>query len=357
MQTVTLQFDYTGSPARILFGAGIRNRLPEMVRDLGCSRVLVLATSHQKDDADTLACALGDLCLGVYANATMHTPVTVTDAAMQVVSEQRVDLLIALGGGSTTGLAKAIAYRTDLPQIILPTTYAGSEVTPILGQTDKGVKNTLKSPRVLPEVVLYDPELSSTLPMEMSITSGINALAHAVEALYAQDNNPISSLMAAEGARSLIWALPRLYKDPQDGAGREKALYGAWLCGTVLGNVGMALHHKLCHTLGGTFDLPHAETHTVVLPHATAYNAPSVPQELAPIAEALGTDKPGLGLFHFARKLGAPTSLRELGMQEESIDRAADIAMANPYWNPRKLEHEKIRALIKQAYFGTPPDQ
>jgi len=238
--------------------------------------------------------------------------------------------------------------RTDLPQIVVPTTYAGSEVTPILGQTENGAKTTLRSPKVLPEVVIYDPQMTHSLPTAMSITSGINAIAHAIEALYAQDKNPVSTLMAVEGATALIDSLPLIAKNQHDAPAREKAFYGSWLCGAVLGNVGMALHHKLCHTLGGMFDLPHAQTHTVVLPHAVAYNAKQVPELLMPIAST--------GLFEFAQKLGAPLSLRELGMPEHGIDLAAEQAMANPYWNPRQLEHQEIRQLISHAYYGNSPE-
>lgn len=351
-----LQFSFVTNPSQVFFGNGSVDRAAEAAHILGCKRLLVLSTPEQKQMAENLACDLGDLCIGVYAKAKMHTPVTVTEAAMKVIKEQTVDCVVSLGGGSTIGLGKAIAYRTDMPQIAIPTTYAGSEVTPILGQTENNVKNTLRSAKVLPEVVIYDPEFTYSLPREMSITSGINAIAHAVEALYAEDRNPVSSMLASEGARALIQALPGIVKDPDNSAARENAFYGSWLCGTVLGNVGMSLHHKLCHTLGGLFDLPHSETHTVVLPHATAYNFRDVPDELAPIAEALKVDNPGIGLFSFARKLGAPMSLRELGMEEEGIDLAADQAMANPYWNPRRLEHREIRKLIENAYFGHKPE-
>ena len=351
-----LQFSFVTNPSHIYFGTGYVSKAANAADLLGCKRLLVLSTPEQKQMAENLACELGDLCLGVYAKAQMHTPVKVTEAAMQVIKEQNVDCVVALGGGSTIGLAKAIAYRTDLPQIAIPTTYAGSEVTPILGQTENNVKTTLRSAKVLPEVVIYDPEFTYSLPQAMSITSGINAIAHAVEALYAEDRNPVSSMLAAEGAKALIEALPAIAKNGDDPEAREKAFYGSWLCGTVLGNVGMALHHKLCHTLGGLFDLPHAETHTVVLPHATAYNFQAVPEQLKPVTEALDADNPGVGLFYFARKLGAPTALRALGMAEEGIDLAADQAMANPYWNPRRLAHREIRKLIENAYFGNMPE-
>ncbi|WP_171181271.1 maleylacetate reductase [Ruegeria sp. HKCCD8929] len=352
---MTLAFEYTGSPAKIVFGSGSRGRVREMMDDLGCKRALVLATPFQKPDAESLAEDLGGLSTGVFANATMHTPTDVTEQAMVVLEEADADCVVSLGGGSTTGLGKAIAYRTDLPQIVIPTSYAGSEVTPILGQTEGGTKTTLSSPRALPEVVLYDPDLTVGLPVGMSVTSGLNAIAHAAEALYAKDRNPVSTLMASDGIRALVDALPKIVENPSDMEARGNALYGTWLCGSVLGTVGMALHHKLCHTLGGAFDLPHADTHTVILPHAVAFNAAEVPELLAPIADALGHEMPGLGLHEFAKSLGAPTTLIELGMPEDGIDHAADLAMANPYWNPRKLERPLVRRLIEKAFHGLPP--
>jgi alcohol dehydrogenase class IV len=271
---------------------------------------------------------------------------------MQVVRDTGVDCTVALGGGSTTGLGKAIALRTDLPQIVIPTTYAGSEATPILGETKDGLKTTQKSPKILPEVIVYDVDLTLTLPPGLSATSGINAIAHAVEGLYTQDANPIVSLMAEEGIRALGAALPRIMRDPGDRGARSDALYGAWLCGVVLGSVGMALHHKLCHTLGGTFDLPHAETHTVILPHAAAYNAAAAPMAMARVARALGVADAPLGLHDLVRRLGGPTSLAAIGMPQEGLDRAADLAAANPYWNPRPIARPAIRRLLDDAFFG-----
>ncbi len=353
-------FDFQTNPARILFGQGSLSRTGEVLESLGCSRALVLTTPFQKPDGDALAGQLGSLAVGVYGNATMHTPVDVTEEVLKLVDEKQVDCTIAFGGGSTTGLGKAIAWRTDLPQVVIPTTYAGSEVTPILGQTEDGVKTTLKDPKVLPEVVIYDPELTLGLPQGMTVTSALNAMAHAVEALYAKDRNPVSSLMAGEGVRALVASLPALARNPKDLGARTEALYGAWLCGSVLGTVGMALHHKLCHTLGGTFNLPHAETHAIVLPHATAFNAPACGQLLAPLEQALGMPggqnrNPGLGLYHYAKSIGAPLSLADLGMTEDGIERAADLAMANPYWNPRPFERADIHAIITAAWRGEPP--
>ena len=348
-------FVYSALPMRVRFGAGTLAELPGEIEALGLRRVLVLATPQQVDEAETLAGRIGPRAAGVFGGARMHTPVEVTAEAMRQVEAERIDGLVAVGGGSTTGLSKAIALRTDLPQIVVPTTYAGSEMTPILGQTENGVKTTVRSSKVLPEVVIYDVDLTLTLPARLSAVSGLNAIAHAVEALYAQDRNPVVSLMAAEGIRALARALPVLVATPEDRAARSDALYGAWLCGTCLGAVGMALHHKLCHALGGAFDLPHAETHAAVLPHAMAYNAPAVPEAAQAVAAALGADEAAPGLYDLARRLGVPMALRDLGMPEAGIDIAADAALSNPYWNPRPLDRAAVRDLLARAHAGLPP--
>lgn len=348
-------FTYTAHPGRVIFGSGTLARLGDEVARLGIERALILATPQQEDDAKRIASQIGKRAAGVFAGAVMHTPVSVTERAMALVTEQRIDGLVAIGGGSTTGLAKAIALRTDLPQIIVPTTYAGSEMTPVLGETKDGVKTTRSDPAILPEVVVYDVDLTLSLPPLMSGTSGINAIAHAVEALYAADRNPIVSLMALEGIAKLTSALPVIASDPANRDARSDALYGAWLCGTCLGAVGMALHHKLCHTLGGSFDLPHAETHTIILPHALAYNLPAVPDVADRLRGVLGDD-PALALQQLARKVGAPIALRDLGMPEAGIEEAADRALANPYLNPRPLQRDHIRALIARAWAGETPE-
>jgi maleylacetate reductase len=348
-------FVYSTSPAHIVFGAGKAATVGDWIDRIGARRALVLATPHQKADAERLAATLGARAAGVFAGAVMHTPVDVTEQAMDVVRRTAADAVVSLGGGSTTGLGKAIAYRTDLPQIVIPTTYAGSEVTPILGQTEGGRKTTVRSASILPEVVIYDPLLTLGLPVGMSVTSGLNAMAHAVEALYAEDRNPVSSLMAVEGLRAFQKSLPAIVASPRDEAVRAEALYGAWLCGTVLGTVGMALHHKICHTLGGTFDTPHAETHAIMLPHTAAFNAVAVPDLLAPVAEIFGGSVGG-GLWDFAKVAGAPLALRDLGLSEGDLDLAADIATQNPSRNPRAIDRPSIRALLQAAWEGRRPD-
>jgi maleylacetate reductase len=348
-------FVYTALPARVVFGQGTIGQVADEVRRLGCHRALVLSTPPQRSDAERLAAHLGDLAVGVFSGAVMHTPVEVTEQAMSLVRDLGADCVVAIGGGSTTGLGKAIALRTDLPQVVIPTTYAGSEATPILGETEGSRKATQRSLKVLPEVIVYDVDLTLTLPTGLSATSGMNAMAHAVEALYAQDANPIISLLAEQGIVTLARALPRIVRDTADRDARADALYGAWACGVCLGSVGMALHHKLCHVLGGSFDLPHAETHTVVLPHALAYNAPAIPEAMARVGRALGVAEAARGLFDLTRNLGAPVSLREIGMPEGGLDQAADLVVASPYWNPRPVERGPIRTLLQAAFEGRPP--
>jgi maleylacetate reductase len=351
---MTQPFSYAGSPARIIFGEGARSQVGQWIEKTGCRRALVLSTPQQRTDAEALAREIGNLACGVFSGATMHTPVDVTEAAVKVATDTLADCVVSLGGGSTTGLGKAIAYRTDLSQIVVPTTYAGSEVTPILGQTEAGRKTTIRDAKILPEVVIYDPALTLGLPVAMSITSGLNAMAHAMEGLYAQDRNPISTLMALEGLRALARSLPEIVNAPRDVKARSDALYGAWLCGTVLGTVGMALHHKICHTLGGSFDTPHAETHAVMLPHTVAFNATAAAAELAPAAEIFGGSIGG-GLWDFAKAIGAPLSLKEFGLSEADLDRAASISVENPYWNPRPIDKTSIRALLQDAFEGRRP--
>jgi maleylacetate reductase len=349
------EFLATSAAVRVRFGAGVRHAVGEEMGMLGLSRALVLTTPQQAATADEFATLLGDKAVGTFTGAAMHTPVAISEEATGVARSLGADCVVAIGGGSTTGLGKAIALRTDLPQIVVPTTYAGSEATPILGQTEDGRKTTITTPKVQPEVILYDPELVRTLPVPMTVTSALNAMAHAAEGLYARNRSPLSTLMAIEGLRAFRDALPRVAASPGDLRARGETLYGAWLCGTVLGQVGMALHHKLCHTLGGSFDLPHAETHAIVLPHAIAYNEWAAVEQLAPIAEMFGASSAGGALHRFATELKAPLALRDLGLKEDDLDRAAVLATENPYWNPRPVKRAELRRLLQAAWAGEPP--
>ena len=348
-------FVYIGRPARVLFGAGTLRKLPEELDRLGARKALVLSTPEQRASAEQVAALLGDRAAGVFDRAVMHVPIETAREARAEAARIGADCAVAIGGGSTIGLGKAIALEASLPIIAVPTTYAGSEMTTIYGITEAGLKKTGRDDKVLPRTVLYDPELTLGLPVAMSITSGMNAIAHAAEGLYSTTTNPIIDLMAEEGIRALGQALPRLRTSPRDLQVRSDALYGAWLCGTVLASVDMALHHKLCHTLGGSFNLPHAETHTIVLPHARAYNARNAAEAMRRMARALGAQDAPQAAYDLAKDNGAPVALRDVGMKASDLDRACDIALQNQYPNPRPLERAAIRQLLQDAYEGNRP--
>ncbi|CEN61391.1 Putative Maleylacetate reductase [Aspergillus calidoustus] len=349
-------FEYTANPGRVVFGSGTLQKLPDEIARLDKKAPLILSTPQQVSHAERVKEVLGGHVAGIFTEATMHTPTHITDKAVEYAKAQNADLVVSIGGGSTIGLGKAISIRTGLYHICIPTTYAGSEMTPILGETADGLKKTRSDPKILPGTVIYDVDLTMTLPSAMSATSGVNAIAHAVEALYARNTNPVINLMALEGTRALASALPDIVENPSSQSARSLALYGAWLCGTCLGSVGMSIHHKLCHTLGGSFNLPHAETHTAVLPHAISYNAPNIPEAMKKLAEVLPESNGDAihGLNVLLEKLKVKRGVKDFGMKEEDIDKAADIAVGNPYWNPREIQREPIRELIRRVWAGEP---
>jgi alcohol dehydrogenase class IV len=350
-----LSFVYQSQPSRVVFGEGSLAKTPEEIDRLGASRVLVIATPGRKKLADELAARLGSKSVGVFDRAVMHVPAETAQEGRAEAARLNADCYVAIGGGSATGLAKAIALISGHPILCIPTTYAGSEMTSTWGLTEGGIKKNARDPLVLPKTVLYDPALTMSMSATLSATSGMNAVAHCVEALYAQEANPIVSLMAEEGIRAMARSLPVVVKEPASMEARSLALYGAWLGGASLGAAGMALHHKLCHILGGAFNLPHAETHTVLLPHATAYNAPAAPQAMERIARALQSKSAAQGLYALEAGMDAPLSLESIGMKREGLDHAADLAVKTPSYNPRPLERDAIRALLEDAFEGRPP--
>ncbi|MFD9324454.1 maleylacetate reductase [Streptomyces sp. NPDC060065] len=354
--TTPLDFSYESRPARVVFRPGAAvSATPGEVARLGLHRVLVVCGSRGSAVARAVADALGDACAGLHAEARMHVPVEVADRAVEVARAAGADGCVAVGGGSAIGLGKAIALRTGLPLIAVPSTYSGSEMTPVWGLTEHGAKRTGRDPVVQPRTVVYDPELTLALPVPLSVTSGVNALAHAVEALYAPDASPLVSLMAEEGVRAMAGALPLVAAAPDDLDARGRALYGAWLCGACLGATTMGLHHKLCHVLGGTFGLPHAETHTVVLPYALAYNASAAPEAISALSRALATDEVPRALRDLAGNLGAPRTLAELGLKEADLAVAAAQATAAAYPNPREVTASGVLGLLTAAYEGWEP--
>jgi maleylacetate reductase len=352
MSSFQPEFALSQPAVRVRFGPGVRRGTASEIARLGGARAAILSTPGKAGMAEALGSDIGDLAAGIVPLAEMHTPVPVTEAALREVERLEADCLVAIGGGSTIGLGKALALRTGLTQIVLPTTYAGSEATPVLGQTEGGRKTTISDPRVQPQVILYDAELVRSLPVPITVASALNAMAHAAEGLYARDRNPVATLFAIEGLRALHAALPVVRQDPQNLEARGETLYGAWLCGTVLGQVGMALHHKLCHVLGGSFDLPHAETHAVMLPHTIAYNAGAAGALLDPVRDIFGDSDIGHALAAFADEIGAPRALRDLGLNESDLDRAADLALEASYWNPRSFQRDEILSLLSSAWAG-----
>nr|WP_285648648.1 maleylacetate reductase [Actinomycetospora sp. NBRC 106375] len=351
---MTTSFVHDALPMRVVFGPGRLAELGEEVARLGPRRVLVLGTPEQGATLQRAVDGLGDRAAGVFAEARQHVPAEIAAAAADRARELDADGCVAVGGGSSVGLGKAVALRHGLPAVAVPTTYAGSEMTPIWGLTEDGVKRTGRDRAVLPRSVVYDPELTLTLPVGLSVTSGLNAVAHAVEALWAPDGTPITAVMAEEGARSLLAALPAVVDRPDDLDARSGALQGAWLCGAVLGATTMSLHHKLCHVLGGSYGLPHAETHAVVLPHVVAHNAPGAPAAVAALGRALGAgadaDAVTKALATEARDLGAPTSLAAIGMPREGLPDVVEQVLAAPYANPVPVTRESLTALLDAAF-------
>ena len=345
-------FAYDALPGRVVFGVGSVEHLGEEVDRLGAGRVLAIAG---KRAIDGLVERLGGRWAASFTDVQQHVPVEAAARAVAAASEAGADCLVAMGGGSATGMAKAVALERQVPIVAVPTTYAGSEVTPIYGLTGPEGKRTGRDPRVLPRTVIYDPALTTGLPAEVTGPSGMNALAHCVEALYAPGANPVTSALAEEGARALTRGLPVAVGDPADLAARSDALLGAWLAGAALAAAGVGIHHQLCHLLGGAYRLPHAELHAVVLPHAVHFVAPAARPQLARLAGSLGGDDVAGGIWDLGRRLGTPASLAELGLAEAELDRAATQAVAKVVQTPRRAGVTELRALLEAAWQGHRP--
>ncbi|MEU1517476.1 maleylacetate reductase [Streptomyces sp. NPDC005811] len=351
------EFTHEAQPMRVVLRPGAAvTATPGEAERLGLRRLLVVSGPRGAQTARAVADALGAACAGLHTEARMHVPAEVADRAVETARGAGADGCVTVGGGSAIGLGKVIALRTRLPLIAVPSTYSGSEMTPVWGLTEHGVKRTGRDPSVLPRAVVYDPELTLSLPVPLTVTSGVNAVAHAAEALYAPDASPLVALTAEEGARAMTGALPGLAADPRDLDARGRALYGAWLCGTALGATTMGLHHKLCHVLGGTFGLPHAETHTVLLPYVLAHNAPAAPGAMTALGRALDTDDVPNALRDLTRRLGAPRSLAALGLSEDDLPRAAAAAVSATYPNPRPVTEAGVLAVLRAAHAGDAPD-
>ncbi len=350
-------FTYEALPGRVVFGVGAsREKLAEEVVRLGAERVLLVVTEREKEFAEELAAPLGDRVVDVFTDVRPHVPVEVAGAARDLAEVSRADCLLSVGGGSTTGTAKAIALEEPLPIVAVPTTYAGSEATDVWGLTEHGRKTTGTDRRVLPRAVVYDASLLLSLPADASVASGLNALAHCVDSMWAPRVDPIDQALALEGVRVLSQGLPRVAADPEELEGRERSLFGAYLAAVAFASAGSGLHHKICHTLGGLYNLPHAQTHAVVLPHVLALNAPAVPEVEQRLAAAFGAPTAIEGLRRLRRRLNAPRALRDYGLGEEDIPAAvAALEAAVPPANPTPVSAATLERLLSAALNGEEP--
>jgi len=348
---MSLRFEHDALPGRVVFGAGRLDEVPAEVERLGARRAVVIAAREEDDVAVRVERGLGDRLAGRVDRVRQHVPEEVAEDARTRAAELGADVLVSVGGGSTTGLAKAVALTSGLPIVAVPTTYAGSEMTPIWGMTAGARKTTGRDLRVLPRVVVYDPELTLTLPPGLSAASGMNAMAHCVEALWVPGADPVTSAIAEEGVRTLAAGLPRVVAAPGVLDARADVLVGAYLAGVSLASAGTGLHHKLAHVLGGTFDLPHADVHSVLLPYTTAFHAPRVPGAVARIARALGTAPADRGLWDLGRAIGAPADLAALGLTPAQAGEAAAIVAA-----AGAAGRDEVRELLVRALGGERPE-
>lgn len=348
-------FEHDQLAQRVVFGAGRAAEVGQELQALQVHRVLLVATASAKQHADHLAEALGDRVVARIHEVTQHVPEADAAAALSLARACEAQGLITLGGGSATGLGKAVAVETGLPLVAVPTTYAGSEATPVFGVTGER-KRTGRDQRALPRTVVYDPALTTSMPKHVTAASGLNAVAHCAEALWAHPAEPVRELLASEGLRRLAGALPAATREPADLGARTHALYGAYLAGSALAASGSALHHTLCHVIGGTHRLGHGEVHAVLLPYVAAYNAAAAPVAMDRIATALGTSDAPAGLRALAETLGAPVALAALGLPRQALDDAVEQTVATlGNRNPRPVDHASLRAMLDDAYWGIPP--
>ncbi len=355
-------FTYEALPGRVVFGTGSsRSQLAPEIERLGALRILLIASARDQPLAEQLTLPFAAAVVGHFSAVRPHVPIEVAQQARALARELEADCLLTIGGGSAIGTAKAVALEQGQPIVAVPTTYAGSEMTPIYGLTTAQRKQTGRALAVLPRLVIYDPELTRSLPASISGPSAMNAMAHCVEALYAPGANPITSLIAEEGIRALAHGVPLAVAQPENMDGRSETLYGAYLAGAALAAAGTSLHHKICHSLGGAYNLPHAEMHTVVLPHAVAFLAPALPEAMGRIARALGAPEQGelaaaTALYDLATTIGAPRGLKDLGLAEAQLSEAAALVYNQlPPDLPRTIDEPAIAALLAAAFWGRRP--
>lgn len=348
---------YNATPARVVFRPGGVSSLREEVSRLGRSRALVVTTPGRRELGEHAARIIGDLCIGVLAEAVSQVPIELAVHGREIAREAGADCLVSIGGGAAVGLGKGIALGEPLPVIAVPTTYSGSEMTGFCGITIDGVKRMHTSLNMLASTVVYDAELSLSLPPAVSAASAMNALAHCVDAVYLPTLSPLLAPAAAQGAETIADALPRVMANPADVKARNDLLYGAYLGGAALTG-GFALQHGLAHVLGGSFGIEHGLSHALVLPHVAAYNSRFAADALNPIAVALKNSNLGAALFDLLADSGLPTRLTEVGMSESDVEAAVEITLAteedgNP--NPGPVTAEAVRGILRDALDGRRP--
>ncbi|MCS5479204.1 maleylacetate reductase [Corynebacterium sp. YIM 101645] len=352
---MSLDFTHVTLGQRVLFGAGkAAEHVAAEVARLGTKKVMVIADERELELAHEVA-NLIDVATW-HTEVVMHVPIEVAQRARRVASDNAIDLMVSVGGGSTTGLAKAIALTSGIPIIAVPTTYAGSEATNVWGLTENERKTTGTDDKVLPLTVIYDSELTLSLPVAMSVASGLNGLAHCVDSLWGPKADPINAALAAEGIHALNQGLPMIVEDPSSIEGRDLALYGAYLSAVSFSSAGSGIHHKLCHILGGTFNLPHAQTHAAVLPYVLAFNAPHAPEAETRMAAAFGADTALAGLQRLRTLLDAPRALADYGFTAEGIPTVVEQALAIiPDNNPCEVTADNLTELLTAALNGEDP--
>jgi len=352
---MSLTFEHTTLGQRVLFGAGqVAEHLAAEVARLGAERVMVISSASETSTAEEVTRRIAVTVH--HRDVAPHVPVEKANAARSIAIEYGIDVLVSVGGGSTTGLAKAVAMVTGIPIITVPTTYSGSEATNVWGLTEQSRKTTGVDDKVLPTTVIYDANLTLSLPAELSAASGMNALAHCIDAMWGPRADPINRALASEGIRALAAGLPAVNADPRGLPGREQVLYGAYLAGVAFASAGSGLHHKICHVLGGAYDLPHAQTHAIVLPHVLAFNAPGAPDLENRIATAFGSDSAVTGLGALYAELHAPTALRDYGLTLNNIPEAVELILpVIPPSNPRPVTADDLSTLLRAAHDGNPP--
>lgn len=348
------RFTHVSVPIRVSFGVGSRHGLAEELDRLGLTQVVLIASGSARAEADALVGVLDHRLTWRVDGVRRHVPAELVEEVTADATRVGADGVVTLGGGSATGLGKALA-RSGLPLVAIPTTYAGSEMTPFWGMTADGRKHVERDTRVLPKTVVYDPELTFGLPALTTAASGMNALAHCLEGLWAAGASPLSSPLALDGARALCEGVPAAVAEPCDAVVRGRALVGACQAGMVLATAGTGLHHRLCHVLGGRFDLPHAETHAALLPHVVGFNEPVLGAVAAKMAIAVGAGRASTGVHDLAVRLGLCMSLSELGMPESAISEVAAEVAADPPPNPRPVEEAALRSLLRAAWEGDGP--